>query len=165
MSDKTFVRLQVQNPEDRQQPTYEDVPAVRDGDGSRFLIRASPILVENVAKGDVLSVAPDGTFTVIFRSGNVCVQYLRTRDGSRESGERTLIREVSEMGGTLDATHPGALSFSIPLQKNGFQRIEQAFDAATASCPGSSWMYGNIYDPKTSRPLNWWVKSDSSHEA
>jgi len=37
----------------------------------------------------------------------------------------------------------------------GFARVEAALDAAVRELPGSSWAYGNVYDPQD-RPLGWW---------
>jgi len=47
------------------------------------------------------------------------------------------------------------LSYSLHVNL-GFAAIETLMDNAMAAFPGAVWYYGNVYDPETGEPLNWW---------
>ena len=140
----SFVRLKVQNPEGRDAPVYEKVP-VEDYPDRKYLVLRSPVLLEDIARGDLIEVEEDGTFLEILKGGgNICVQFFRTTSPSATT-ERALTREVeSNLKGTLDAEHPGCLVFTIPLKENGFKAIEDVFNLI-GGC--DTWMYDNVYNP------------------
>ena len=48
------------------------------------------------------------------------------------------------------------LVFTIPVSL-GFPLIEQVFGRLNGLYPGSTWLYGNVYDPVDGQtPLGWW---------
>jgi hypothetical protein len=60
------------------------------------------------------------------------------------------------LGGYLDGGNTGLRILTVPVSA-GFQRVEAEVEAAVAELPGSTWAYGNVYDPQNGgRPLGWW---------
>jgi hypothetical protein len=145
-------RLRIQSPEgDR--VVYEEVLVEALADGARVL--NSPALIENLAAGDVIRFRPDGTFEHLRRSGNLCVQVFRGRPPSAEVEDR-LNADVEALRGWLDVSGNGFLVYTVPIRPAGFAAVERAFNRAVEAEPSMSWMYGNVYDPRTGDPLNWW---------
>ena len=45
--------------------------------------------------------------------------------------------------------------FSVPVSF-GFPAVEGLFNDLVGQCPGSSWLFGNVYDPWIGfEPLGW----------
>ena len=66
-------------------------------------------------------------------------------------------QEAQSIGGYLDGGTSSTLVLTIPLA-TGFDRIEQHMEAAVSRYPGSTWFYGNVYDPaEPDHSLNWWL--------
>ena len=135
--------------------------ARRVSDDEWELVR-SPLYATEVAAGDMIRVLDrdKGTFVIISRGGNVCVQfYLGPRDAD-DAQTTTMVAEsiafeLESLGGTMDAKTSGLIAFTIPVDV-GFPAIEKVFAAAADRHPGAQWQYSNVYDPTTGAPLGWW---------
>ncbi|GGS48917.1 DUF4265 domain-containing protein [Actinokineospora fastidiosa] len=152
------VRLLVQTgPSGR--PVHEDVPAVAEGSGWR--LTASPGLAMGAAAGDLLTVAPDHSFTVVERGGNIAVHVSAPAEAAADLS--SLRAAVERMGGRCDGVgwtrdRTASLTvFTIPLSA-GWSAIESAMNAYQARVPTGEWYYVNVYDPADdTTPLNWWL--------
>lgn len=119
------------------------------------LIR-TPLFVRNLAAGDIFRLTRQtaGDFKVLRRSGRLSVRVFR-RSGLADL-ERELTPEVEKLDGTLDRSSERALAYSVHVNV-GFAAVEALFDRFTQAFPGSTWLYGNVYDPADgTTPLNWW---------
>jgi hypothetical protein len=116
----------------------------------------SPGFVEGIAAGDEFRLVEEhGAFEVTRRSGNVAVQVF----GSEPLAPLAfgLVARVAELGGVLDGQIERGMVFTIPVAA-GFPAIESVFDEFVSVHRGTTWMYGNVYDPRDGvTPLNWWV--------
>ena len=142
-------------------PFYESVLVERIGP-QRYLVLASPGLLEGFAAGDEIEVVPEqgSGYRVTKRGGNVCVQFFGNADESRP----WLEPRVAALGGRLDGQTPGILVFTIPVTA-GFPAIESIFYEADKRYPGCKWMYGNVYDPADGvTQLNWWLQSGAERD-
>jgi len=127
---------------------------------NHFRLIFSPGMVEGIAAGDEFELdetAPYG-FRVLKRSGNVVVWfYWPSEDMLRGPAAIDLQRTVERIGGRLDGGGATHLVFTIPV-KAGFPAIEKVFKNAEAITPGTTTMFGNVYDPGDGHtPLNWWL--------
>jgi hypothetical protein len=132
--------------------------------GARYLVQASPGMLAGFAKGDEIELAPDDPFgyRVVRRGGNVCIQIYW---GELRQSAAALESQVRAVGGWCDGDTPGLLVFTVPVAA-GFSAIEQIFEAATVRYPGSSWFYGNVYDPIDGvTPLDWWKPGEQRPRA
>ena len=43
----------------------------------------------------------------------------------------------------------------------GWTTIEAAMNSIVDGIDGARWYYGNVSDPETGAPLNWWLQTDS----
>lgn len=143
---------------------FENVPATLRDDGSWVLMR-SPLYATQVAAGDVVrQVNPDdGSFEILLRGGNVSVQfYLADQDADDAQRTKEVAQEIlsnlATLNGRLDGATPGLCVFTIPVSV-GFSSIEKVFEAAELRFPGSQWQFGNVHDPDSGEPLNWWRPS------
>lgn len=135
-------------------PAYEEILAEH-LDSKRYRLIKSPGLVLGLAADDEFELAEDGTFRVLTRGKNVCVQVF-SRSTIDECQQR-LMPDVTELGGRLDGKAERELVFTIPVSV-GFQRIEDVLNRASADLKDYEWYYGNVYDPVDGvTPLNWWV--------
>lgn len=155
MPGRETARLRVQHPEGHA-PVFEEVPVQLTGEEGLVFVLNSPVLLENMAAGDVIRVLDDGRFEPIQRGGNVCIQWFRSKPRVT-AVEARLTSSVEALGGRLDAEHPGVLVYTIPLRRVGFGAIEAAFNEAVQASPDAGWMFGNVYDPDSGEPLNWWL--------
>ncbi|MFT3929038.1 MAG: DUF4265 domain-containing protein [Spongiibacteraceae bacterium] len=152
------------------QPVVEKVRALqaaalkeseaKPSDANQFRLLQSPLFVSGAACGDLIEMLANnpGRFRVRERSGQLAVRVL-CRDDISALAE-ILTPEVEKLDGSLDVQAPRALVYSIHVAV-GFNEIERVFDAAlaqhpTAPSPAAQWSYGNVYDPETGAPLNWW---------
>jgi Domain of unknown function (DUF4265) len=139
-----------------QQSIEEVLPAEPLG-GDRFRLLASPGLVEGVAAGDEVELAPaDPTgYRVLRRGGNLCV-WVYVPEPPPEETDPRLSRAATALGGYLDGGNTGLRILTVPVSA-GFRRVEAEVEAAVAELPGSSWAYGNVYDRQNGdRPFGWW---------
>jgi hypothetical protein len=136
----------------------ELLPAVVVGSG-RYRLLASPGYVEGLAAGDEFELSADAPqgYRVLSRSGNLCIWFYFHRDvdaGSAETAD--LSRTAVALGGRLDGGWSRMLVLTVPLSV-GWDRIEASLNAAVERFGGSSWLYGNVYDPSDGvTPLRWW---------
>jgi hypothetical protein len=132
----------------------EVLPAAPLGVG-RYRLLASPGLVEGVAAGDELELAPadPAGYRVLRRGGNVCV-WVYVPEPPPPQTDAHLGRIGASLGGYLDGGNKGLRILTVPVSV-GFARIEAELGAAVAELGGASWAYGNIYD-RQNRPLGWW---------
>lgn len=122
---------------------------------SSFLLLKSPVFVRGIARGDVIQQMdkPAGAFKVLQHAGNLCVRVFSKQ--TNDKIEQTLTSALEKLGGDLDVHEPRALVYSIHVSC-GFGIIEQILNDALASHEDCGWVYGNVYDPETNEPLNWW---------
>ena len=141
-----------------ERPATEMLEAVCVGP-RRYRLVYSPGMVEGVARGDVIELCEDDPrgFKVISRSGNLCVWFYFETLGANQGAEGARVRAaVQSVGGGCDGGGNSHLVFSIPIAV-GFPAVEAALNEQMAQHPGSSWLYGNVYDPWNDfTPLGWW---------
>jgi hypothetical protein len=118
----------------------------------------SPGFVDGLAAGDEIELTtttPAG-YRVVKRSGNLAIWVFFDDEKHVHGPAQSRLRlEAERLGGILDGGSGGSLIFTIPLRA-GFDAIREAFDRVTGEIGGTGWTYGNVYDPKTDAPLNWW---------
>ena len=128
-------------------------------DDSRYLLLASPGFVEGLAAGDAfeLDATVSGGVRVHRRGGNLCVWFYHSESLDETSDVTADVRGVAEsLGGRLDGGYSLMLVLTIPLTA-GFDAVASALDDAARRHAGSTWLYGNVYDPTDGvTPLNWW---------
>ena len=126
---------------------------------NRFRLLQTPGVIEGIAAGDEIEVAPDLGFKMIRRGGTIGVWFFLEQPGQNKGPAGTKLKsEVDRIGGALDGGGVASLVFTIPLAV-GFPAVEEVMSKACKDNPGSSWMYCNVYDPKDGEtPLNWWLE-------
>lgn len=136
----------------------ETLPVVPLGDRTYRLL-ASPGLVEGLAAADEfeLDASATGGIRVLRRGGNLCIWFYGAEPLDETSDVTADVRSVAEsLGGRLDGGYSRMLVLTIPIAA-GFDAVASAFDEAVQRHPGSTWLYGNVYDPSDGvTPLNWW---------
>ena len=151
------VRLQLLAGFDPQgQPVLEKLEAWALATEHCYELMRSPLFVRNLAAGDIfrLTRQTPGAFEVLRRSGRLTLRVYRRSD--LDALERELTPEVEKLDGTLDRASERALAYSLHVNV-GFAAVEAQFDRPPEASPGSSWLYGNVYDPADgTTPLNWW---------
>ena len=137
------------------QPVLEKVRALAQPSPNQFRLLQSPLFVMGAACGDLVEMLNNnpGRFRVRERSGQLAVRVLCRDDISKLAEELT--PEVEKLDGTLDVQAPRALVYSIHVAV-GFNEIERVFDAVIGKMSAAQWSYGNVYDPETGAPLDWW---------
>lgn len=144
------------NPGDR--PMTEVVDVIRLGP-DRLQLLHSPGVIEGLARHDIIRPTdqhPQG-FEVICRSGFLCVWFYFESPGVNRGPDGDHVREaVEKFGGIWDGGGNTHLIFSVPV-RFGFPAIEKLFIDLSAQFPGSSWLFGNVYDPWNDfAPIGWW---------
>jgi hypothetical protein len=149
------IRLPVLD-ESGQRKFDEVLPAEPLGRGC-FRLLASPGLVEGVAAGDELELAPaDPTGYRVLRRGRQLCIWVYVPEPPAEQTEARLVRAAATLGGYLDGGNTGLRILTVPVSA-GFGRVEAELAAVVADLHGSTWAYGNVYDPQNGgRPLGWW---------
>ncbi len=139
----------------------EYVPAMNVG-SSRWQLLKSPLYGLGAAAGDLIEIIDPskGLFTVLKRGDNVVVQFYMARcdRDSLQATQRVAVEieaAVGPIGGKIDGVVAGLIVSTIPVSA-GFSRIESVFDGLVRWHQGGQWQYGNVYDPITEEPLNWW---------
>lgn len=129
---------------------------------NRFRLAYSPGVVEGMAKGDVFELRPTDPkgFHVLERAGNLCVWFYFREAGANRGPDGERVRAaVGAFGGDCDGGGNTNLVFSVPVSL-GFPAVESLFNALVGQYPGSSWLFGNVYDPWNGfEPLGWWEES------
>jgi len=133
----------------------ERVAVAQQAQANTYLLLASPVFVRGVARGDLITQRekPKGAFEIKQHSGNLCVRVFSKR--SVELIEQQLTGEVEKLGGQRDIREQRVLVYSIHVSV-GFKTIEALFDKHVTENTEAVWYYGNVYDPNTGEPLNWW---------
>ena len=137
----------------------EAVPAEALGPG-RYRLLASPGLVEGVAAGDEIELAPTepAGFRVVRRGGQLCI-WVYVPEPPPPRTEARLIQAARVLGGYLDGGQSRLRVLTVPVT-TGFPAVEAELDAAVAELGGSTWAYGNVYHSgDASRPMGWWAES------
>jgi hypothetical protein len=124
-------------------------------EANSYLLLKSPLFVRGIASGDVIQQMdkPKGAFKVLQHGGNLCVRVF-----SREPNsvlEQEVTSAIEKLGGDRDIQQGGALVYSIHVSC-GFETIEALLNNAVAKHSDCGWVYGNVYDPESGEPLNWW---------
>lgn len=141
------------HPENRQ-PIFEQVLASPAEADNEYRLLKSPLFVRGVAAQDIVRLHPDarGRYALVQRSGILALRVFFKQPDANLEGQLTA--EVEKLGGSLDIHTERALVYSIHFGV-GFQAIESLINGLTAGKP-VQWMYGNVYDPESGEPLNWW---------
>jgi hypothetical protein len=123
-------------------------------DGSYQLLK-SPLFVRGIARADIIQsmAEPKGAFKIQQHGGNLCIRVF-AREGL-SAIEQALTLELEKLGGDLDLKTDNALVYSIHVSC-GFNAIEAILNKHLAGREDSAWYYGNVYDPQSGEPLNWW---------
>ncbi|MBD2857643.1 DUF4265 domain-containing protein [Spongiibacter sp. KMU-158] len=138
------------------QPIFEQVLATPLAEKSEhhYKLLKSPLFISGVAALDSIVLNPDarGRFSLNEHSGNLAIRVFMRE--ANEALVQSLNAEMEKLGGNLDINSERALVFSIHFGV-GFSVIEQLLDKHSKSGE-ARWTYGNVYDPETGEPLNWW---------
>ena len=125
--------------------------------GDRFRLLASPGIVEGLAAGDEVELAPADPrgFRVLRRGGQLCV-WVYLPEPPPEQADARLSLAATILGGYLDGGNTNLRVLTVPVSA-GFKQVEAELGAAVAELPGSIWAYGNVFDRQNGdRPLGWW---------
>ena len=151
--DQATVELFVDQPSDGE-PFFEEVPVAPLG-GDRYRILASPGLLDGLAAGDVFDRRSDGTYEVVERSGNLCVQVWHPDVDVRDRVDAELLPGAIALEGWLDGRTEGSTVLTFPLSA-GFPRIERLLDDWVDATDGATWSFANAYAEDGRTPLRWW---------
>ena len=135
------------------QPIFEQVLASPTDTEGHYRLLKSPMFVRDVAAGDEIKISDEarGRFSVVTRSGNLCIRvFLREPNEALEQG---LTGDIEKLGGNLDVRSERALVYSLHFGV-GFQSIEKLLEKHVKTGE-ARWLYGNVYDDR-GEPLNWW---------
>lgn len=129
-------------------------------EANSYQLLKSPVFVRGIARADVIQSLEKskGAFKVLKHGGNLCLRVFSKDDFSTtalSALEQALTSEIEKLGGDLDIKEPKALVYSIHVSC-GFNAVEKILDDALSSYDDVAWFYGNVYDPETGEPLNWW---------
>ncbi|WP_075187138.1 DUF4265 domain-containing protein [Teredinibacter haidensis] len=136
-------------------PVYETITAA-ERESNVFQLLKSPAFMRGIASGDVIKVdAENKAFTLVKRSGNLCLRVIAKNNISAIAGD--LIAALEKLGGTLDFQNERMLIFSIHVSC-GFTAIEELLNRHVGANTESAWLYGNVYEHKDGElvPINWW---------
>ena len=125
-----------------------------------FQLLKSPLFVRGIARTDVIQLkkGTHGQFNVVKHGGNLCVRVFSKQDLNLpqfEGIEQSLTSGLEKLGGDLDIKEPRALVYSIHVSC-GFDVIEKILNDILSNQTEMTWLYGNVYDPDSGEPLNWW---------
>lgn len=139
-------------PEAEDKSTSELAPQPEE---SHYQLLKSPVFVRGVATADVIQLldSPRGAFKIVQHGGNLCVRVFGQQN--LKSLEQELTAEIEKLGGDIEINEERVLVYSIHVSC-GFNTIEKLLDEQLQAYPETSWIYGNVYDPETGDPLNWW---------
>jgi hypothetical protein len=144
-------------------PMTESLVVVPLGD-NRYRLVYSPGVIEGMARGDEFELSSTDLegFQVLKRAGNLCVWFYFAEVGRNRGPDGQAVRQqVEEFGGLCDGGGNTHLVFSVPVSL-GFGSIEALFNSLAEQYEGSSWLYGNVYDPFNDfAPLGWWDEEKS----
>lgn len=129
-------------------------------EANSFQLLKSPLFVRGIARADVIQAlpSPKGAFKVLQHGGNLCLRIFSKEDFSTPrlaALEQGLTSEIEKLGGDLDIKEARALVYSLHVSC-GFNAVEKMLDEALSPFEDVAWFYGNVYDPESGEPLNWW---------
>jgi hypothetical protein len=133
-------------------PVHEEVVATAEDHGHYRIVK-SPGLVLGIAAGDVIDRRPDGSFVVVRRGGNFCVQVFALDGLARVEVDAT--EALTPLGGWLDGSAAKERVFTVPAAAT-MERITSAMDGVQSRHPKMEWYYGNAFADDGVTPLNWW---------
>ena len=125
-----------------------------------YQLLKSPLFVRGIARADIIQLqkSSKGAFSVVTHGGNLCVR-VYSKQAFNEPPlvalEQALTSEIEKMGGDLDIKETRALVYSIHVSC-GFNTIEKLLGELLSDYEDVAWFYGNVYDPESGEPLNWW---------
>jgi hypothetical protein len=117
----------------------------------------SPAYVDGIARGDLIRLDPDSPrgYALLERGGYLALVLALASDEAKPGARLALDPAVNALQGACDGGPARVLVYSIHASAS-FPAVEQLFDAFCSANPGASWWFGNVYDPITGAPLNWW---------
>ncbi len=125
-----------------------------------FQLLKSPVFVRGIARADVVQKMdkPEGAFKILQHGGNLCIRVFSKQSLSSpqcEELQQRLTLAIEKLGGDLDIKEDRVLVYSIHVSC-GFNAIEKILEQELGNREDMVWYYGNVYDPDTGEPLNWW---------
>lgn len=131
-------------------------------ENGHYQVLKSPLFVRGIARGDVIHLQTDsetkGQFSVVKHSGNLSIRLFSKDDftsATLEPLQQHITSGLEKLGGDLDVSEARALVYSIHVSC-GFNVIEKLLDEALSAFSDVVWMYGNVYDPESGKPIDWW---------
>ena len=129
-------------------------------EANTYQLLKSPVFVRGIARADVIQQVeqPKGAFKVVQNGGNLCIRLFSKvafSEPSREALQQSLTTAIEKLGGDLDVREERVLVYSIHVSC-GFNEIEKILTEQLAGFEDVVWYYGNVYDPESGEPLNWW---------
>ncbi|MEE8058959.1 MAG: DUF4265 domain-containing protein [Pseudomonadales bacterium] len=130
------------------------------GQANSYQLLKSPVFVRGIARADVIQPLEQskGAFKVLQHGGNLCIRLfskLGFTEPKLEALEQSLTAAIEKLGGDLDVREERVLVYSIHVSC-GFNEVEKLLNEKLAAFQDVNWYYGNVYDPDTGEPLNWW---------
>ncbi len=121
-----------------------------------FRLLTSPVFVRGIARDDIIKqlAEPKGAFSIQQHSGNLCVRVVSRSDNDQL--QQSLTPLIEKLGGELDVKEPRVLVYSIHVSC-GFTEIEKILNQQLQGKDDCGWFYGNVYDPDSGEPLDWWL--------
>ena len=125
-----------------------------------YQLLKSPVFVRGIARADVVQKmeSPKGAFKVLQHGGNLCLRIFSKQPfdtPAMQALEHTLTTEIEKLGGDLDVSEARVLVYSIHVSC-GFNTIEKLLNEQLKAYQDVAWYYGNVYDPESGEPLDWW---------
>jgi hypothetical protein len=130
---------------------------VEAADAGQYRLLHSPAFIDGIARNDIITVdseLPRG-FQLLKRGGYLAIVLVLPSVGIKSNAERTLLPRMVRVRGVCEGGPGRALVFSIPVA-SGFAPVEDIFKQFCGSEAGATWWFGNVYDPVSGSPLNWW---------
>ena len=126
---------------------------------NRYRLVYSPGMVEGIARDDEFELSPTDPkgFNVLKRAGYLCVWFYFEEPGKNRGSDGEAVRiAVERFGGICDGGGNTNLVFSVAASF-GFPAVEVLFNELAGLYPGSSWLFGNVYNPwNVFKPLSRW---------
>ena len=136
------------------QPVIERLEAYDTKTVDQYRLINSAAFAPGLAKDDLVVLEGDkGAYTVIEHSGNLSMRVLSKVEGS--DWQEPIKAALEKIGASIDRETPRMMIASIHVSV-GFKLIEQALEKLTTTGGDIIWQYGNVYNPETGEPLNWW---------
>jgi len=136
------------------QPVIERLEAYSIEGQDHFRVQKSAAFAPTIAKDDLIELTTDqGNYRIHQHSGNLAIKIFSKSDTS--GWQEPLTAALEKMGASIDRLTPRMMVASIHVSV-GFNTIEAMMDKQVGGNDALMWQYGNVYDPKTGEPLNWW---------